>query len=168
MQVSTKRITPCLWFDTQAEEAARFYCSIFKNSKITEVSRFPEAGQDVHGKPAGSVMVAAFELDGQPFTALNGGPQFKFDEAISFQVSCDNQDEIDYFWSKLTEGGGEPGPCGWLKDRFGVSWQVFPAAVPKMLMDPDRAKAAHVMNAFMTMKKFDLAAIERAYSGEAA
>jgi predicted 3-demethylubiquinone-9 3-methyltransferase (glyoxalase superfamily) len=167
MSIRTKSITPCLWFDTQAEEAARFYCSIFKNSKVTDVSRFPGAGQEVHGKPAGSVMVAAFELDGQPFTALNGGPQFKFDEAISFQVPCDNQDEIDYFWTKLTEGGGEPGPCGWLKDKFGVSWQVFPSAVPKMLMDPDRAKAARVMNAFMKMKKFDLAAIERAYAGEA-
>jgi predicted 3-demethylubiquinone-9 3-methyltransferase (glyoxalase superfamily) len=168
MQISAKRITPCLWFDTQAEEAAKFYCSIFKNSKITEVSRFPEAGQEVHGKPAGSVMVAAFEINGQPFTALNGGPQFKFDEAISFQVVCDNQEEIDYFWSKLTEGGGQGGPCGWLKDKFGVSWQVFPSAVPKMLMDPDRAKAARVMNAFMKMKKFDLAAIERAYQGQAA
>jgi predicted 3-demethylubiquinone-9 3-methyltransferase (glyoxalase superfamily) len=167
MQLSGKTITPCLWFDTQAEEAAKFYCAIFKNSKITEVSRFPEAGQEVHGKPAGSVMVAAFELDGQPFTALNGGPQFKFDEAVSFQVTCESQDEIDYYWSKLTAGGQE-GPCGWLKDKFGLSWQVFPAAVPKMLMDPDRAKAARVMNAFMKMKKFDLATIERAYAGEAA
>jgi len=168
MQVSAKRITPCLWFDTQAEEAAKFYCSIFKNSKITEVSRFPEAGQEVHGKPAGSVMVAAFEINGQPFTALNGGPQFKFDEAISFQVACDNQDEIDYFWSKLTEGGGEPGPCGWLKDKFGVSWQVFPSALPKWLMDSDRAKAARVMNAFMKMKKFDIATLEQVYAGQAA
>jgi predicted 3-demethylubiquinone-9 3-methyltransferase (glyoxalase superfamily) len=168
MQVSAKRITPCLWFDTQAEEAAKFYCSIFKNSKITEVSRFPEAGQEVHGKPVGSVMVAAFEINGQPFTALNGGPQFKFDEAISFQVACDNQDEIDYFWSKLTEDGGEPGPCGWLKDKFGVSWQVFPSALPKWLMDSDRAKAARVMNAFMKMKKFDIATLEQVYAGQAA
>jgi len=168
MQISAKRITPCLWFDTQAEEAAMFYCSIFKNSKITEVSRFPDAGQEVHGKPAGSVMVAAFEINGQPFTALNGGPQFKFDEAVSFQVACDNQDEIDYFWSKLTEGGGAPGPCGWLKDKFGLSWQVFPAALQKMLMDPDRAKAARVMNAFMKMKKFDIATLEQVYAGQAA
>ncbi len=168
MQVSAKRITPCLWFDTQAEEAAKFYCSIFKNSKITEVSRFPEAGQEVHGNPAGSVMVAAFEINGQPFTALNGGPQFKFDEAVSFQVACDNQDEIDYFWSKLTEGGGEPGPCGWLKDKFGLSWQVFPAALPKWLMDPDKAKAARVMKAFMKMKKFDIATLEQVYAGQAA
>lgn len=167
MNISAKTLTPCLWFDTQAEEAAKFYCSVFKNSKITSVSRFPDAGQDVHGKPAGSVMVAAFEINGQPFTALNGGPQFKFDEAVSFQVPCDNQEEIDYFWSKLTEGG-EEGQCGWLKDKFGLSWQVFPSAVMKMLADPDRAKAARVMNAFMKMKKFDLAAIERAYAGEAA
>ena len=168
MPIGAKAITPCLWFDTQAEEAAKFYCSIFKNSKITSVSRFPDAGQDVHHKPAGSVMVVAFELDGQSFTALNGGPQFKFDEAVSFQVACDNQVEIDYFWSKLTEGGGEPGPCGWLKDKFGLSWQVFPSALPKWLMDPDRAKAARVMNAFMKMKKFDIATLEQVYAGQAA
>jgi len=167
MQVSAKRITPCLWFNTEAEEAAKFYCSIFKNSRITEVSRFPEAGQDVHGKPAGSVMVAAFELDGQPFTALNGGPQFKFDEAVSFQVMCDTQGEVDYYWNALTAGGQE-GPCGWLKDKFGVSWQVVPAVIPKMMTDPDRAKSARVMNAFMKMKKLNIAAIERAYAGEAA
>ena len=167
MEIS-RAITPCLWFDTQAEAAAKFYCSIFKNSKITEVSRFPDAGQDVHGKPAGSVMVAAFELDGQPFTALNGGPQFKFDEAVSFQVPCESQVEIDYYWGALTKNGGQEGPCGWLKDKFGLSWQVFPSAVPKMLMDPDRAKAARVMNAFMKMKKMDIATLERAYAGEAA
>jgi predicted 3-demethylubiquinone-9 3-methyltransferase (glyoxalase superfamily) len=166
MAIAGKRLTPCLWFDTQAEEAAKFYCSVFKNSKITEVSHYPEAGQDAHGKPAGSVMVAAFDLDGQPFTALNAGPQFKFDEAVSFQVACESQAEIDYYWSKLTEGGQE-GPCGWLKDKFGLSWQVFPSAALKMLADPDRAKAARVMNAFMKMKKFDLAAIERAYAGKA-
>ncbi len=167
MQIAAKKLTPCLWFDTQAEDAAKFYCAIFKNSKITSISRFPDAGQDVHGKPAGSVMVVAFEIDGQPFTALNGGPQFKFDEAVSFQVACDNQEEIDYFWSKLSEGGQE-GPCGWLKDKFGLSWQVFPSALPKWLMDPDKARPARVMNAFMTMKKLDIAAIERAYEGKAA
>jgi len=167
MQIAAKKLTPCLWFDTQAEEAAKFYVSVFKNSKITSISRFPDAGQDVHGKPAGSVMVVAFEIDGQPFTALNGGPQFKFDEAVSFQVACDNQEEIDYFWSKLSEGGQE-GPCGWLKDKFGLSWQVFPSALPKWLMDPDKARPARVMNAFMKMKKLDIAAIERAYAGEAA
>lgn len=168
MPIARQTITPCLWFDTQAEEAATFYCSIFKNSKISEVSRFPDAGQDVHGKPAGSVMVAAFELDGQPFVALNGGPQFKFDEAVSFQVPCESQQEIDYYWDALTKDGGQEGHCGWLKDKFGLSWQVFPSVVPKMLMDSDRAKAARVMNAFMQMKKFDLAAIERAYQGKAA
>ncbi len=112
-------------------------------------------------------MVVAFEIDGQPFTALNGGPQFKFDEAVSFQVACDTQDEIDYFWSKLSEGGQE-GPCGWLKDKFGLSWQVVPSALPKWLMDPDTAKSARVMNAFMKMKKFDIATLEQAYAGQAA
>jgi predicted 3-demethylubiquinone-9 3-methyltransferase (glyoxalase superfamily) len=168
MQLSQKRIMPCLWFDTQAEEAARFYCSVFKNSKITQVSRYPEAGQEIHHKPAGSVMLVAFELDGQPFTALNGGPNFKFDEAVSFQIMCDTQAEIDDYWDKLTAGGGQEGPCGWLKDKFGLSWQVVPSAIPKMMTDPDTAKSARVMNAFMTMKKLDLATIERAYAGEAA
>ena len=165
MQIAAKKLTPCLWYDTQAEEATKFYCSIFKNSKITSISRFPDAGQDVHGKPAGSVMVAAFEIDGQPFTALNGGPQYKFTEAVSFQVACDNQEEIDYFWSKLTEGG-EAGSCGWLKDKFGLSWQVFPSALPKWLMDPDKARSARVMSAFMKMKKFDLEQLTQAYEGQ--
>ena len=168
MQIAAAKITPCLWFDTKAEDAANFYCSVFKNSKITAISRFPEAGQDVHHKPAGSVLMVAFELDGQPFTALNGGPQFTFDEAVSFQVPCASQAEIDYYWNALTKDGGQEGPCGWLKDKFGLSWQVFPEAMPKMLMDPDRAKAARVMNAFMTMKKIDIAAVERAYAGAAA
>ena len=167
MPIATKTITPCLWFDTQAEEAAKFYVSVFKNSKIVTISRYPEAGQEIHRKPAGSVMVVAFELDGMPFTALNGGPNFKFDEAVSFQVMCDTQDEIDRYWKALTEGGQE-GPCGWLKDKFGLSWQVVPSAIPKMMSDPDAKKSARVMNAFMTMKKLDLAALERAYAGQAA
>jgi predicted 3-demethylubiquinone-9 3-methyltransferase (glyoxalase superfamily) len=167
MPIVGKTITPCLWFDTKAEDAAKFYCSVFENSKITAVSRFPEAGQEVHGKPAGSVMVVAFELDGQPFTALNGGPQFKFDEAVSFQIMCETQADIDYYWGKLTEGGQE-GPCGWLEDQFGLSWQVVPAAIPRMMTDPDPAKSARVMNAFLKMKKLDLAAIKRAYAGQAA
>jgi predicted 3-demethylubiquinone-9 3-methyltransferase (glyoxalase superfamily) len=167
MPIATITITPCLWFDTQAEEAAKFYCSVFKNSKINTVSRYPEAGQETHHKPPGSVMVVAFELDGQPFTALNDGPNFKFDEAISFQIMCDTQAEIDDYWGKLTAGGQE-GPCGWLKDKFGLSWQVMPSAIPKMMSDPDAKKSARVMNAFMTMKKLDLAAIERAYAGQAA
>jgi predicted 3-demethylubiquinone-9 3-methyltransferase (glyoxalase superfamily) len=165
MAIAPKTIMPCLWFDTQAEDAAKFYCSVFKNSKITDVSRYPEAGQEIHKKPAGSVMVVAFEIDGQSFTALNGGPNFKFDEAISFQVMCDTQDEIDYYWNALTKGGQE-GPCGWLKDKFGLSWQVVPSAVPKMMSDPDAKKTARVMNAFMTMKKLDIAALERAYAGK--
>ncbi len=164
MPIGTKTITPCLWFDTEAEEAAKFYVSVFKNSKITAVSRFPDAGQDVHGKPAGSVMVVAFELDGQPFTALNGGPQFMFDEAVSFQVMCDTQGDVDYYWNALTAGGQE-GPCGWLKDKFGLSWQVVPSAVPKMMTDPDAEKSARVMNAFMKMKKLDVATLERAFEG---
>jgi predicted 3-demethylubiquinone-9 3-methyltransferase (glyoxalase superfamily) len=165
MPISRKPITPCLWFDTQAEDAAKFYCAIFPNSKITDVSRFPDAGQDVHGKQAGSVMVAAFELDGQPFVALNGGPQFKHSEAVSFQVMCETQDEVDYFWSRLTADGGQESQCGWLKDRFGLAWQVVPTALTRMMSDPDRTKAARVMNAFMTMKKYDIAALQAAYDG---
>lgn len=167
MPISRKAITPCLWFDTQAEDAARFYCSVFKSSKINAVSRYPEAGQEIHKQPAGSVMVVAFELDGQPFTALNGGPIFKFDEAVSFQVLCDTQDEIDYYWDALTKGGGQEGPCGWLKDKFGLSWQVVPSIIPRMMTDADPRKSARVMNAFMAMKKLDIATLERAYAGSA-
>ncbi len=165
MPIGRKTITPCLWFDTQAEDAAKLYCSVFPNSKITTISRYPEAGQEVHGKPPGSVMVVAFEVDGQPFTALNGGPIFKFDEAVSFQVMCDTQDEVDYYWNALTKDGGQEGPCGWLKDKFGLSWQVVPSAVPRMMSDPDASKSARVMNAFMTMKKLDLATLQHAFEG---
>ncbi len=167
MPIAKNKIAPCLWFDTQAEEAAKFYCSVFKNAKLGRVSRYPKAGQEIHGKPAGSVMVVEFELDGQPFVALNGGPHFKFDESVSFQIYCETQDEIDYYWRALT-GGGEEGQCGWLKDRFGLSWQVVPAAIPQMMADPDTEKSARVMNAFMKMKKLDLATITRAYHGELA
>ena len=167
MPINTQKITPCLWFDTEAEQAAQFYCAVFKNSKITQVSRYPEAGQEIHKKPPGSVMVVAFEIDGQPFTALNGGPIFKFDEAVSFQVLCETQDEIDYYWSQLTGNGGQEGPCGWLKDRFGLSWQVVPSTIPRMMSDPDSSKTARVMNAFLQMKKLDIATIERAYAGQA-
>ncbi|HEX3162671.1 MAG TPA: VOC family protein [Pseudolabrys sp.] len=162
MQIAAKKLGTCLWFDTQAEEAANFYVSVFRNSKLGRVSRY---AQDVQGKKAGSVMVAEFEINGQAFTALNGGPQYKFTEAVSFQVACDSQEEIDYFWGRLIEGG-EEGPCGWLKDKYGVSWQVFPSALPKMLMDSDKATSARVMSAFMKMKKFDLAQLTRAYQGE--
>jgi predicted 3-demethylubiquinone-9 3-methyltransferase (glyoxalase superfamily) len=161
-------LTPCLWFDVEAEEATNFYCSVFPNAKITAVSRYPEAGQEIHKKPAGSVMVVAFEIAGQPFTALNGGPIFKFDEAVSFQIMCETQAEIDYYWTKLTKAGGQEGPCGWLKDKFGLSWQVVPASIPKMMSDPDASKSARVMNAFMTMKKLDIATLEKAFAGRAA
>ena len=164
MQITAKKLTPCLWFDTEAEEAANFYVSIFKNSKIGKVGRY---GQDVGGKKAGSVMVVEFDINGLTFTALNGGPQYKFTEAVSFQVACENQEEIDYFWSKLSAGGQE-GPCGWLKDKFGLSWQVFPSALPKMLMDTDKNRSARVMGAFIKMKKFDLATLTQAYEGHSA
>ncbi len=164
MQFGKHKITPCLWFDTEAEEAANFYVSIFKNAKLGTISRYGEAGQDVHGKKPGSVMVATFEIDGQSFVALNGGPQYKFTEAISFQVPCDTQEEIDYFWNKLGEGGQE-GHCGWLKDRYGLSWQIFPSILPNLMNGPDAAKTQRVTNAFLQMKKFDLGAIERAYAG---
>jgi len=158
-------LTPCLWFDTKAEEAANLYCAIFPNSKITDISHFPEAGQDVHGKPAGLVMTVAFELNGQPFTALNGGPQFTFDEAVSFQIMCDSQDEVDYYWDALTRDGGREIACGWLKDKFGLSWQVVPSALPRLMTRANPAASARVMNAFMKMKKFDIAALERAAAG---
>jgi predicted 3-demethylubiquinone-9 3-methyltransferase (glyoxalase superfamily) len=161
-------ITPCLWFNTEAEEAAKLYVSIFENSKITAVSHYSSEGKDIHGKTAGSVMTVEFEINGQSFTALNGGPMFKFSEAISLQVPCETQKEIDYFSEKLIAGGGEQGPCGWVKDKYGLSWQVFPAALTKMLTDPDRKKVDRVTKAFMQMKKFDLAALERAYSDKAA
>ncbi|MPZ55094.1 MAG: VOC family protein [Rhizobiales bacterium] len=167
MQVTTQKITPCLWFDTQAEEAAKFYCSIFKNSKLGTISRYGKEGFEIHGRPAGSVMVAEFEIEGQKFVALNGGPQFKFDEAISFQVHCESQQEVDYFWSKLTEGGGE-GPCGWLKDKFGLSWQVVPTVLLDMLMDPNTEKSQRVTKAFLQMKKFDIAELKRVYEGKTA
>jgi predicted 3-demethylubiquinone-9 3-methyltransferase (glyoxalase superfamily) len=158
-------LTPCLWFDTAAEDAANLYCSVFPNSKITGISRFPDAGQEAHGKPAGSVMTVSFALNGQSFTALNGGPNFKFDEAVSFQISCDTQEEVDYYWNALTQDGGQEGPCGWLKDKFGLSWQVVPSALPRLMSAGDPAVSARVMNAFMQMKKFDIAALERAAAG---
>jgi len=165
MSIGKHKITPCLWFDTQAEDAAKFYASVFKNSKIGKISRYGKAGKDVHGKKQGSVMVVEFEIDDQPFVALNGGPQFKFSEAISLQVHCDTQDEIDYFWSALSKDGHE-GPCGWLKDKYGLSWQVVPTVLPQMMTDPE--KSERVMNAFLKMKKFDLAKLRLAYEGKAA
>ena len=160
-------ITPCLWFDSEAEEAARFYTGVFRNSRITAISRYGEAGHEVHGQPAGKVLTVAFELDGRPFTALNGGPQFKFNEALSLQVPCESQEEIDYYWDKLSAGGDPRAQqCGWLKDRYGLSWQVFPSAVMDMLQDKDRGKADRVMTAILQMQKMDLKALERAYAGQ--
>ena len=159
-------ITPCLWFDSQAEEAARFYVGIFPNSKIGAVSRYGEAGKEVHHRPAGSVMTIAFELNGQPFTALNGGPIFKFTEAVSFQIMCDTQDEIDHFWTKLTEGGDPKAQqCGWLKDKFGLSWQVVPTILPKLMSDPDPAKSGRAMKALLQMKKLKIDELQRAAQG---
>ena len=151
-------LTPCLWFDTQGEDAADFYASVFPNSRITNVSRYSEAGP---GTP-GTAMVVNFELDGQPFMVLNGGPQFTFSEALSFQIDCESQDEVDYYWNALTEDGGQEGPCGWLKDRFGLSWQVVPRRLPELLGDADRERSQRVMRAMLAMKKIDVAELERA------
>jgi predicted 3-demethylubiquinone-9 3-methyltransferase (glyoxalase superfamily) len=155
-----QKITPFLWFDNQAEDAARFYVSIFKNSRILGISRYGEAGPG----PAGSVMTVRFELNGQEFIALNGGPHFKFTEAISFSIDCKTQDEVDEFWEKLSEGG-EPGRCGWIKDKYGLSWQVNPTALGQMLSDPDQEKAKRVMGAMLHMDKIDIAALQRAHDG---
>jgi predicted 3-demethylubiquinone-9 3-methyltransferase (glyoxalase superfamily) len=164
---ATQPITPCLWFDTQAEEAARFYTGVFKTSKIGKISRYTEAGHDVHGQPAGKVMTVEFELNGQPFTALNGGPHFKFNEAISFQIMCKDQEEVDYYWNKLGQGGDPNAQqCGWLKDKYGLSWQVVPTALVELLGDPDREKSGRAMEAMLKMKKLDIAELERAFEGE--
>ncbi len=152
-----QKITPSLWFDTQGEEAAKFYTSVFDNSRIVDVTHYGEAGP----RPAGTVMTVVFELDGQQFTALNGGPEFTFDEAISFEISCETQDEVDRLWDVLSEGG-EKGPCGWLKDRFGVSWQVIPTALPELLADPDPQRTQKAMAAMLQMQKIDVAELERA------
>jgi predicted 3-demethylubiquinone-9 3-methyltransferase (glyoxalase superfamily) len=166
MPIGKHKITPCLWFDTEAEAAAKFYCPIFENSKLGRISCYGKAGREVHGKEPGSVMVAEFELDGQTFIALNGGPHFKFNEAVSFQVHCDTQDEIDHFWNGLTVDGGKEGRCGWLKDKYGVSWQVVPTLLPKLLTAGDPEKSQRVTQAFLQMNKFDLAALQRAYDGQ--
>jgi predicted 3-demethylubiquinone-9 3-methyltransferase (glyoxalase superfamily) len=161
-----QRITPCLWFDKQAEEAAKFYIGIFKHSKIVQVSRYGEAGREVHGQAPGTVMTVAFELDGQTFTALNGGPVFKFNEAISFQINCETQAEVDHYWGKLSQGGDEKAQqCGWLKDKYGLSWQVVPRVLIEMLTDPDRAKSQRAMQAMLQMKKIDIDKLKRAYAG---
>ena len=161
MELTAQKIKPCLWFDTQAEEAAKFYASVFKNSKIGKISRYGKEGFEVHGKKAGTVMTVEFELEGQKFLALNGGPHFKFNEAVSFQVHCETQQEVDYFWSELAKDG-EEGHCGWLKDKFGLSWQVIPKALPEMLMDGDSETAQRVMRSMLQMRKIDIAALRRA------
>jgi predicted 3-demethylubiquinone-9 3-methyltransferase (glyoxalase superfamily) len=161
-----QKITPFLWFDDQAEEAAKFYASVFKNSKVGKITRYGEAAEKAAGRPAGSVMTVEFELEGQKFTALNGGPVFKFNESISFVVNCDTQEEVDYFWEKLTAGGGQESECGWLKDKFGLSWQVVPRALIDMLQDKDPKKSERVMKAMLQMQKLDIKTLEDAYAGK--
>ena len=160
------RIVPCLWFDHQAEEAATFYVSVFKNSKITQTTRYTKAGYETHHRPAGSVMTVEFELEGQKFMALNAGPLYTFTEAISFFVGCETQQEIDELWAKLIASGGAPSRCGWLKDRFGLSWQIIPNALGRMLGDKDPARAGRVMNAMLQMDKLDVKRLQQAYDGE--
>ena len=155
----TNQITPCLWFDNQAEDAAIFYTSIFKNSKIENISRYGKEGYEVHGQKEGTALTVAFQINGQSFTALNGGPVFRINEAISFQIFCKTQEEIDDYWVKLTEGG-EEGRCGWLKDKFGVSWQIIPTILPELMVDP--GKAGRVMQAFLQMSKFDIEKLKQA------
>ena len=164
MKMSATSITPCLWFDTEAEDAARHYVSIFNNSKIVNISHYGSEGKEIHGKDAGTVLAAEFEIEGARFVALNGGPQFKFDEAVSFQVHCETQDEVDYFWSRLCDGGSES-HCGWLKDKFGLSWQVVPDALLAMLQDKDAAKSQRTMRAMLQMNKIDIAALKQAHAG---
>ena len=161
-----KKVNAFLWFDSEAEGAAKFYVGIFKNSKIGKITRYPKEAAEKIGRPPGAVMTVEFTLDRVDFVALNGGPQFKFTEAISFNVNCETQDEIDYFWENLSAGGGSTGPCGWLKDKFGLSWQVSPVILGDMLANPDPARAERVMNAMMEMDKMDIGALEKAYAGK--
>ena len=160
-----QRITPFLWFDDNAEDAAKFYVSVFANSRIVGVTRYPAEGAEAAGRPPGSVMTVSFELSGQAFTAMNAGPAFKFTEAISFMVNCDSQQEVDHFWNTLSAGGKEV-ECGWLKDKHGLSWQVIPKTLMRYLSDPDREKAGRVTQAMLKMKKIDIATLRRAYDGK--
>ena len=160
-----EKIIPNFWFDTEAEEAAKFYTSVFKNSSIDKVTRYPNVGQEIHGKEAGSVMTVEFTLQGQKYVALNGGPHFKFNEAVSFVINCKDQKEVDYFWEKLTEGGDPKAQqCGWLKDKFGLSWQVVPTALDELINDPDQEKVNHVFEAMLSMKKLNVDELEQAAS----
>ena len=161
MTTTAQKITPFLWYDNQAEEAANLYCSIFKNSKVGSVVRYGDAGPG----PKGTVMIVSFQLAGQEFTALNGGPRFKFTEAISFVVNCETQEEIDHFWEKLTADGGQESMCGWLKDKFGLSWQIVPTDLPQLMQSGDAKKSERVMQAILQMKKFDIAKLKEAYEG---
>ena len=161
-----QKITPFLWFDHQAEEAAKFYTSVFKNSKVGRILRYDEATAKAAGGPVGSVLTIEFEIEGQKFTALNGGPQFKFNESVSFVVYCQTQAEVDYFWQKLTADGGQESECGWLRDKFGLSWQVTPTVLIEMLHDKDPKKSGRVMNAMMQMQQIDMSKLKAAYAGE--
>lgn len=157
-------ITTCLWFDSKAEQAAKFYTSIFRNSSIDDIAYYTSEGKEIHGQPEGKVMTVSFTLDGRQFTGLNGGPDFKFTEAISLVINVDNQDEIDYYWDHLTEGGQEV-QCGWLKDKYGLSWQVVPKILSRMITDPDKEKVQRVTSAFLKMKKFNIQKLEEAFEG---
>jgi predicted 3-demethylubiquinone-9 3-methyltransferase (glyoxalase superfamily) len=161
-----EKITPFLWFDHQAEEAVKFYTSIFKNSKVGRVLRYDEQAAKAAGRPVGSVLTIEFEIEGQKFVALNGGPQFKFNESVSFVVNCDTQKEVDYFWEKLTADGGRESACGWLKDKFGLSWQITPSVLIDMLHDKDAEKSERVMNAMLQMQKIDIESLKEAYAGK--
>lgn len=166
MEISTQKITPYLWFDNEAEEAAKFYTSVFKNSSIGHFSRYGKEGYEIHQRPEGSVMTVAFEIEGLTFVALNGGAVFEFNESVSFHISCDSQEEVDYYWDRLAEGGDPNAQqCGWLKDKFGISWQVVPSALHRMLSSPDTTKSQRAMKAMLQMKKFDIAAMQRAFDG---
>jgi predicted 3-demethylubiquinone-9 3-methyltransferase (glyoxalase superfamily) len=165
MQLAGQKISPCLWFDTQAEQAANFYVSVFKDSRVKRIIRYSKAGKEMHRREPGSVLTVEFEIAGQTFLAINGGPQFKFSESVSFQIACQSQDEIDYFWDSLGRGG-EEGPCGWLKDKFGLSWQVAPDILPDMLAKHDSEQSQRAMAALMKMKKLDIAALKAAHAGQ--
>lgn len=165
MAIAGEKITTCLWFDTQGEEAAKFYTSVFKNGRINKTVHYGKEGFEVHGRPEGSVMTVEFEIEGRTFLALNGGPHFKFDEAVSLIVHCDSQEEIDRYWNTLSKDGGSEGPCGWLKDKFGLSWQITPAIMGELMDDANPAASGRAMAAMLTMKKIDIAALKKAHAG---
>jgi predicted 3-demethylubiquinone-9 3-methyltransferase (glyoxalase superfamily) len=165
MRLGTQKITPCLWFDNQAEAASNFYTGVFKNSQVVRITHYGTEGVEIHGRSAGTVMTVTFQIEGQEFVALNGGRQFTFNEAVSFTVNCDSQDEVDYYWERLSEGGDEKAQqCGWLKDQYGVSWQIVPRALTDMLTDPDSVRSQRVMKGLLQMKKLDIEALKQAYA----